>query len=202
MTIITQDGRRLDISRKYHLHICATIHEASKLIGKKCKLDVTTFNKVICHFKDGSAYETGDGVVHRYGIIGEFDTYTCQDNTQKALRKAWERGDEFFIVPQDTGEKSLAERFDDFCHEHGLTCVSINELGYNHLDIARNANIWRNSGDFERRNILVADPDGDYDPNTFGGVYAKSLAKWRALQASPTNNTPTVPSDNVAALPA
>ena len=202
MTIITQDGRTLDINRKYHLFICASIHGGGKLSGKKCKLSVTTFNKVFRTYSDGTTYETGDGVVERYGTVGEFDTVTCLHKASDALQKAWDNQATQFIVPFDTGEIDAKEAFDNFCEEHGLTCVSINELGYNACDTYINAHIWRTTNDFERRNILVADIDDDYNPDTFGGVYAKSLAKWRALQVSPSNNTPTVSSDNNAALPA
>ena len=184
MTVTTQDGRKLQISRKYHLHVSGTVHAGGKCVGKVFKLTATTFNKVICHFRDGSPYETGDGVVERCGIIGEFDTRTCQLKAWKALEDAWKNGDSEFTVPADTGEFDSAEAFDKFCEEHNLTCVLINELGYNAQDTARNAFIWRTSDDFERRNILVADIDNCCNPDDFGGAYSTSLKKWQALHSA------------------
>lgn len=182
MTIITQDGRKLQISRNFHLHICGSAHVAGRLVGKKYKLSVTTFTKVIKHFSDGTAYETGDDIAERYGVVGEFDTATCFHKAFDALHAAWKNGAPEFVVPIDTGEIDAVEAFDNFCEEHDLTLVSINELGYNKLDTARNARIWRNSSEFERRNILVADIDGNYSPNDFGGAYSTSLKKWQELQ--------------------
>lgn len=184
MTITTQDGRKLQISRKYHLHISGYTHAAGKLVGKKCKLTATTFNKVICHFSDGTPYETGEGVVERYGVIGEFNTHTCLHNVWDSLRAAWNNGATDFAVPFDSGEVNQAEAFENFCEEHGLTCAAINELGYNSQDTARNAYLWRTTNDFERRNILVADLDNNYSPNDFGGAYSTSLKKWQALHSA------------------
>ena len=182
MTITTQDGRKLQISRNFHLHISGSIHAAGRLDGKKCKLTATTFTKVINHFSDGTTYESGNDIVERYGVIGEFDTATCFYKALDALHAAWKNGATEFVVPIDTGEVNAVEAFENFCAEHDLTLVSINELGYNKLDTARNLRIWKSSSEFERRNILVADIDGNYNPNDFGGVYSTSLKKWQALQ--------------------
>lgn len=187
MTIITQDGRKLEISRDFHLHISGSIHAAGRLAGKKCKLTVTTFTKIIKYFSNGTAYESGGNVIKRYGVIGEFDTETCLNKTLDALHAAWRNGAPEFVVPIDTGETDKTEAFENFCEKHGLTCVSINELGYNKFDTARNAKIWRTTDEFERRNILVADIDDNYDPNDFGGAYSTSFKKWQALQSK--NNT-------------
>lgn len=184
MTIYTQNGRKLQINRRYHLHISGSVHEAGTLNGKKCKLSVTTFNKVICRFSDGTPYETGDGVVERFGVIGEFNTVTCLKKASDSLQTAWENGATDFIVSIDTNVIDAAEAFDNFCREHRLTCVSLNELGGNKFDAERNARIWRTSNEFERRNILVADLDDNYNPNDFGAAYSTSLKKWQALHSA------------------
>ena len=125
-------------------------------------------------------------------VVGYFATQTSRRKAADMLNKAWKSGATEFTVPQDTFAKSAVEQFDDLCEEHGLTCVSINELGYHRWDIPRNLQIWRETDEFEKRGILVADPDGDYSPEEFGGAYAKSLKKWQALQAAkkilPYNN--------------
>lgn len=174
MTITTQDGRKLEIDRKYHLHISGSIHESGKLNGKKCKLGVATFTKVIKQFSDGTTYETGGNIVERYGVIGEFDTETGFYKARDALKAAWEDGTTKFNVPIDTGEVDEAEALKNFCQKYGLTLASINELGYKPADVAKNLRIYSETDEFERRGILVCDPEThDYD---------KSLARWQALQ--------------------
>lgn len=178
MKLVTQDGRTLEISHEYHLAVFGSVHVSGKLEGKKAKLTATTFNKVIKQFKDGTTYETGDGVVERYGVIGEFSNTTGLYKARDALQEAWANGASEFVVPQDLFAKSADEQFDDFCEEHGLTCVTINELGYHRWDIPKNLKIWRETDEFERRGILVCDPEThDYD---------KSFAKWQALQLEAT----------------
>ena len=178
LKLTTQDGRTLEISRNHHLFISGSY----KGENSPAKLTVTTFNKVIKHFSDGSTYETGDGVIERYGIIGNFSTDTAFQNSLNALHEAWNNGATEFTVPQDSPFKSMVEQFDDFCEENHLICVSINELGYKLSDLPRNIHIWKTTSDFERRNILVADPTGTTPADVFGGVYAKSLAKWQAIK--------------------
>lgn len=180
MTITTQDGRRLTIDRNVHLHISGSVHAAGKLEGKKCKITLTTFTKIIKHFSDGSTYETGGELLERLGVVGEFNTTTCLSNALYALQHAWNDGANYFIMPLDANETDSAEAFDNFCDEHHLTCVSINELGYSPQDTARNIHLWHTTNDFECRNILIADSNADR--NDFGGVYSTSFKKWQALQ--------------------
>ena len=97
-----------------------------------------------------------------------------RNKVAKMLHDAWKSRADEFVVPQDNLPKSDVELFEDFCEKHGLTCVSINELGYTPQDTARNAKIWKTTSDFERRNILVATDNCD--------AYSASLKKWKALQ--------------------
>lgn len=172
MKLTTQDGRTLELDHNYYLQISGSIPCGG--VGKKCKLTVATFNKAIGAFSDGMTYEHGDGIVERYGTVGEYSSSTSLDKARAALDTAWKSGAEEFTVPQDTFEKTDAEKFDDYCEEHGLICVTIEELGYQPCDRIYNLKTWRETDEFERRGILVCDPE------THG--YAKSLAKWQKLQ--------------------
>ena len=172
----TQDGRTLDISRDYRLFISGNYKSKST----PAQLTVTTFTK-------GDYFDINQpepSLVQRYGVIGTFATNTAFKNAVVTLREAWDKGSTEFNVPQDSPFKSMDEQFDDFCEEHHLICVSINELGYKPSDIPRNIHIWKTTSDFERRNILVADPTAKTPADAWGGVYAKSFAKWQALKTA------------------
>lgn len=172
MKLVTQDGRTLDLDRKYHLHIQSSTQGVGK--KKKCKLAVATFTKEIGTFSDGTTYEYGGEIVACYGTIGEYASNTGTDKARASLEAAWGNGATEFTVPQDIFAKSDAEQFFDMCEEYGLTTVAVNELGYKPTDVARILKIWRETDVFERRGILVCDPETH--------SYAKSLAKWKALQ--------------------
>lgn len=171
MKLVTQDGRELELSREYHLFPMCIL----KCEKAPARLAITTFTKEIRTLSDGMTYETGGDIVERYGVVGEFATNTGLDAARDLLQAAWENGAEEFTVPQDTFEKSDAEKFEEFCEENHLTLVTINELGYQEGDVATNLRIWRTTDEFERRGILVADPTGEY---------ATSLKKWQALQGA------------------
>ena len=184
MKLTTQDGRVLEISREYRLFVSGY----SKGKDHSATVTVTTFTKVK---RDEIPYSERhkylgyndlpySELVEHYGTVGEYATNTARGKAADALQAAWDSGASEFTMPQDTGEISEAEKFNDFCKEHRLTLVTINELGYKPSDIPRNMRIWRETSDFERRNILVADSDADI--NAFGGAYSTSLAKWQALQ--------------------
>lgn len=112
-------------------------------------------------------------LVDEYATVGYYATKTGATQAAEMLTKARDTGATEFTVPQDTFEKSEAEKLEDFAEEHGLILVSINELGYKPEDTRRNRRIWRDTDTFERQNIIVADENGSYEA---------SLAKWRALQ--------------------
>lgn len=173
MTIITQDGRTLNLSRQLHLSAHAGhTYTLDGYIGSE--VTAATFKKKIKRLSDGTTYETGDGIVARYGVLGTYSTRTGADKAVDMLQKAWQNGATEFIMPQDNGEKSEIEIMEDFAEANNLTLCSINEVGYRPSDVARNLHIWRTTNEFERRNIIICDRYGDY---------SKSLAKWQALQA-------------------
>lgn len=105
--------------------------------------------------------------------VGYYATKTGATTAAEMLNKAQHSGATELTAPQDTFAKAQWELLDDLAEEHGLTLVSINELGYTPTDTARNRRIWRTTDEFERRNIIVADEYGSYET---------SLAKWRTLQ--------------------
>jgi len=172
MKLVTQDGRKLELSRELDLFVSGFL----KGNGHGATVTVTMFTKPIlrkgCIFPDKE-------VVERYGTVAEYSTNTGRENAAKALEKAWADGATEFIMPQDTGEKSLAEQFEDFCDAHSLRLVSMNELGYSTYDTARNWRLWKTTDEFERRGILVAGEEFD----NYAGYYIESLRKWQSLQA-------------------
>ena len=178
MKLVTQDGRTLEISREYRLFISGYL----KYRGHDATVTVTTFTKSkwddipYSERHKYPGYETFPDceVVERYGVVGEYATDTGRGIAAEMLDKAWKSGATKFTMPQDIFAKSAAEQLDDLAKEHGLTLVSINELGYTPVDTARNLHIWRTTDEFERRNIIVCDPETH--------SYETSLAKWRALQ--------------------
>lgn len=188
MKLVTQDGRTLKLSRDCHL-MTWTIHSDPKKI-KSLRITLegepTKVASKIRWYEDGKWHENPDFYWHHNVIldevVGEYETETSRRKAADMLDEAWKSGASEFVMPQDTFEKSLAEQFDDFCEEHGLTLVSINELGYSPDDTARNLHIWKTTDEFERRGILVADDFGNYDDKEFGGAYAASFKKWQALQ--------------------
>lgn len=172
MKLVTQDGRKLELSRKLDLFVSGYL----KGNDHNATVTVTMFTRPI--LREGRIFPDKE-VVERYGTVAEYSTNTGRENAAKALKKAWEDGATEFIMPQDTGEKTLLERFEDFCDAHGLRLVSMNELGYSPRDIARNGYLWKTTDEFERRGILVAGEEFD----NYAGYYIESLRKWQSLQA-------------------
>lgn len=170
MIIITQDGRTLDISREYHLHISGY----SKSREHKATITVTTFTKEIREFSDGTTYETGDEVITRYGVIGEYATDTGRNQVANALAQAWSGSAEEFLMPQDNFKKSAFEEAEDFCQEHNLIMAGLDELGYTFYEKAVGRDLALTSDYWEKRGVIVSDDYGDY---------SASLAKWKSLNA-------------------
>lgn len=176
LKLVTQDGRTLQISRDLHL-LAGAGHRYTMNGYTGSEVKAATFTKKIRTLSNGRTYDTGDELVERYGVIGTYSTKTGAENAADALNAAWKNGATKFTMPQDTGEKSDAEKLDDFAEANNLTLCSINEVGYKPADIAQNLQIWRTTDEFERRNIIIADEFGNYET---------SLAKWRAIQLGET----------------
>lgn len=170
MKLTTQDGRTLELDGSLKLFVSG--YQKNERHG--ATVTVTLFKET--ERKD-SIFPDRE-LVARYGTVAEYSTDTGRKNAAKALEKAWASGATEFIMPQDTGEKSLVEQFNDFCDEHGLRLVTVNELGYSASDTAVNWNLWKTTDEFERQGILVAGEEFD----NFAGHYAESFRKWQALQ--------------------
>ena len=170
MTIITQDGRKLEISHEHDILISGY----AKNREHKATVTVTTFTKPIPH--EGFKFIHDRELVMRYGVIGEYATNTGRNHAADMLRQAWENGAEDFVMvmPPDIFEKSIHEAEEDFCEEHGLIMVGLDELGYTEREKRHGAHLAQTSDYWERRNIIVSDGQGDY---------SASLAKWKALHA-------------------
>ena len=186
--ITTQDGRTLDISRNYKLNVWTEHSDNAKALSITLETNAIPVQSKIRYCVNGVWHEQACYRWHREKVldevIGYFGTLTSRDKAGMLLMDAWHNGAEFFTVPQDNFLKSASEQFDDFCEEHHLILVSINELGYKPSDIPRNIHIWKTTSDFERSNILVADPTAKTPADAFGDVFAKSLAKWQALKTA------------------
>ena len=177
MTLITQDGRTIDISREYSPFISGH----SKNDKHPATVTLTLFTKSkwdnvpYSERRKYPDYETFPErkIIAEFGVIGTYMTDTGRDKAADMLRAAWQSGATEFTMPQDTFEKSATEVFDDFCEKHGLTLCRINEVGYSKADTARNLRIWQTTDEFEKRNIIICDENGDY---------SKSFAKWKALR--------------------
>ena len=124
MTLITQDGRKLELSRKYRLFISGYAknkeHGATVTLTlfTKSKWDDVPFSERH-NYPDYEAFPDRE-IIARFGIVGEYSTDTGRTNAVEALDTAWNNGAKEFAMPQDTFEKSEAERFRDFCDEHGI----------------------------------------------------------------------------------
>lgn len=179
MIITTQDGRKLNINRNHRLSTWANLNDRQNVLIIKVETEAV---KV--------PYKTTQGAASFYwhretvlkDVVGEYKTKTSRDKASELLNAAWETGAPVFTVPQDAFAKTAWEQFEDFCEEHNLTLMAIDELGYTDEDEMRNRRTWQTTSDFERRNILVADPTGKYDIDAFGGAYSTSFKKWLALQ--------------------
>lgn len=172
-TIITQDGRTLEIKRNPDVHECFmawTIHNTQRYPELENALTVTFETNPRYVEGEHNSYWVFDKVLNE--VVGYFDTESSRHNVSEMLLAAWKRGDSQFVVPQDNLPKTDAERFQDFCEKHNLTLASVNELGYRQSDIPRNLRLWKTSDHFERQNILVADENGSYET---------SLNKWLNL---------------------
>lgn len=179
LKLITQDGRTLNLSRDYHLHIWAihsdpqkadkvtiTLEGDAKLVERRGSVDGKEFT-----------FQSWEHDVKFDAVIGTYPTEVRREKVAQMLRVAWQSDTTQFTMPQNF-ELVLTEHeaFDDFCEQNHLTQCAINELGYTPQDTARNLHIWRTTNEFERRNILICDEYGDY---------SMSLAKWQALQQAP-----------------
>lgn len=186
MKLVTQDGRTLEISPEHSLMAWEVHVKHPRCVVVTVDSNFKKVDSVIRYYADGQWHEipnfywSCDRILEE--VVGEYATATSRHKASNMLLEAWKSGATEFIMPQDTFEKSDWEQFEDFATEHHLTLVSINELGYKPSDTARNLRIWQTTNEFERRNIIVADPTDNYDPAAFGGAYSTSLAKWRALQ--------------------
>lgn len=170
MKLTTQDGRTLELDSNLDLFV------SGYLKNERHGATVT-----VTLFKETERKDSGfpdHKLVTSYGTVAEYSTNTGRENAAKALEKAWASGATEFIMPQDKGEKSLAEQFEDYVREHGLRLVTVNELGYSASDTAVNWNLWKTTDKFERQGILVAGEEFD----NFAGHYAESFRKWQALQ--------------------
>ena len=186
MKLVTQDGRTFNFPVGAEIHFWAVLPDKGESL-----IEAFVSGKPALMPADAEKNLPTDPVLRRaawhklvdiYAPVGYYKTKTGATTAANTLTEATRNGATEFTVPQDTFKKSAAEHFDDFAKKHHLTLVSINELGYTPSDTARNLRIWLTSNEFERRNIIVADPTGNYDPAAFGGAYSTSLAKWRELQ--------------------
>lgn len=157
MTLTTQDGRTIDISREY-----------SPFISGYAKNDKHPATVTLTLF-------TKSKIVERCGIIGTYMTDTGRDKAADMLRAAWQSGATEFTMPQDTFEKSATEVFDDFCEKHGLTLATADEtaIGLKGCALGEARRLAHETDYWERHNVLIADENGDY---------SKSFAKWKALR--------------------
>lgn len=178
MKLVTQDGRKLELSHELDLFVSGFL----KGNGHGATVTVTMFTKPI--LRKGHNFPDHELVVD-YDTVAEYSTNTGRQNAAKALEKAWKNGAIEFVMPQDTGEKTLFEQFEDFCDAHGLRLVSMNELGYSNRDTARNWRLWKTTDEFERRGILVAGEEFD----NYAGHYIESFKKWQALHAQEMKTT-------------
>lgn len=177
MKLVTQDGRELEISREHHLTAWSYSAKHPRCVVVTVDGAAEKVDSVIRYYSDGQWHEIPSFYWNRDRVleaaVGEYATGTSRHKAAQMLQDAWQSGAPEFTMPQDTFAKSAAEELEDLAEAHGLILVSINELGYTPIDTARNLRIWRETSEFERRNIIVADEYGSYET---------SLAKWRALQ--------------------
>lgn len=187
MIITTQDGRKLNINRNHRLSTWTSRDEKDLIIHVETE-PVKVPCKPIRYFSGGAWHESTAEYFYWHSeivlkdVVGRYKTKTSRDKADAMLNEAIKVGAPVFTVPQDAFAKTAEEQFEDFCEEHNLTLVSINELGYTPEDEVHNRRIWATTSDFEQRNILVADPTGNYDVAAFGGAYSTSFNKWLALQ--------------------
>ena len=185
MKLKTQDGRTLELNRDFRLRTWTGHSVSENALSITLETEPVKVASKVRYTTDSGELREQETFYQRRGtvldtVIGYFDTDSSRNKVAKMLDDAWKNGADEFVVPQDNLAKSDVELFEDFCEKHGLTCVSINELGYTPQDTARNAKIWKTTSDFERRNILVAADNCDI--NDFGGAYSVSFKKWQALQ--------------------
>lgn len=189
MKLKTQDGRTLELNRNFRLNIWTghTVSDGENALSITLETEPVKVASKVRYTTDSGELREQETFYQRRGtvldtVVGYFDTDTSRNKVAEMLDDAWKNGADEFVVPQDNLAKSDDELFEDFCEKHGLTCVSINELGYTPQDTARNEKTWKTTSDFEHRNILVA--ADNFDINDFGGAYSTSLKKWQALHKS------------------
>lgn len=126
------------------------------------------YNEVYCTLLDEA-----DKPIKYHGTIGRYFDESKAEALVTALRKAWASDANEFTMPQDT-DPDPVELFDDFCEKHGLTLATADEtaIGLKGGALGEARRIARETDYWERRNVLIADENGDY---------SKSLAKWKAL---------------------
>lgn len=176
MTIWTQDGRKLEVSREYKLLVSGY----SKSRDAKATIKITTLTKskwddipysARRKYSDYEAFPDRE-VVMRYGVIGEYATNTGRNMVAEALEQAWNYGAEEFLMPPDNFAKSAFEKIEDFCEEHNLIMAGLDELGYSAGQKAKGRELALTSDYWEKRGVIVSDDYGDY---------SASLAKWKAI---------------------
>lgn len=181
MTLTTQDGRTLEISREYRLNVWTTLGDPQKandvsitVEGEAKQVERRGRHNLFGKWEEFT-YQGWEHDVKMRETVGKYPTEVRRNKVANMLRAAWEAGVAEFAMPQNSDiVLTENEQFADFCEEHGLMVVSINELGYKPSDVGKNLRIWQETDEFERRGILVCDPE------THG--FEKSLAKWQALQ--------------------
>lgn len=174
MTLTTQAGRVLEISRKYRLGVWTSTAGYVTITVEEEPRRVPT-GKPDAHYHDElgnlhvqTSYRWQHVIISK-AVIGEYKTTVRREKAAELLRAAWKKGAAQFVMPAEV-ELTPNEQFEEYCEEHGLILASVSELGYKPSDEFRNRQLVATTDTFERRNILVADEFGNYD---------KSLAKWK-----------------------
>lgn len=179
MTLITQDGRTIDISREYSPFISGYAkndkHPATVTLTlfTKSKWDNVPYSERR-KYPDYEAFPERK-IIAKFGVIGTYMTDTGRDKAADMFLAAWQRGATEFTMPQDTFAQSATEVFDDFCEKHGLTLATADEtaIGLKGCALGEARRLAHETDYWERHNVLIADENGDY---------SKSFAKWKALR--------------------
>lgn len=181
LTLVTQDGRKLELDRKYKLMTWERVQGNKKLLVVQLEGEPSQVASTIRYMLDGEWHETPSFYwkhdVKLDEIVGEYKTTTSREKAGKALRTAWESGATTFTVPDDNFAKSASELVEDFCEEHHLTMLILGEPGYTPSEKAWAERMALTTDYWERRGCLVSDENGSY---------RKSLLKWFAIQDNPT----------------
>ena len=152
MTITTQDGRKLEISREYRLNVWMSPSDPQKandmgitLEGEAKPVERRGRHNLFGKWEEFT-YQGWERDVKMRETVGKYPTEVRRAKVAKMLRAAWEAGVAEFAMPQNSDiVLTEDEQFADFCEEHGLTVISINELGYKPSDVCKNLRIWQES---------------------------------------------------------